>query len=168
MSAILHFKFASAIVFTAKRFQPLVASSFFLVFAELVLVEQLCVRKTFPELLALSGRLGLHTKVILMTLDTTSPNCQLECTTFARAHTQTQPWGIEVPAQCPQCGVETRASHCVIWHFPLGSIQHDLQHHSVCYPQLFPYEAQLSHAMRSMRARLPALYDVYARALSRA
>ncbi|KAG1807567.1 hypothetical protein EV424DRAFT_1543857 [Suillus variegatus] len=104
MSAVLHFKFASAIVFTAKRFQPLVASNFFLAFAELVLVEQLCVRKTFPELLSLSGRLGLHTKVILMTPDPTSPHRQLECTTFARAHTQTQPWGMEVPAQCPQCG----------------------------------------------------------------
>lgn len=104
MSAVLHFEFASAIVFTAKHFQPLVASNFFLAFAELVLVEQLCVRKTFPELLSLSGRLGLHTKVILMTPDPTSPHRQLECTTFARAHTQTQPWGMEVPAQCPQCG----------------------------------------------------------------
>ncbi|KAG1838504.1 hypothetical protein C8R48DRAFT_680061 [Suillus tomentosus] len=70
MLAVLHFEFASTIVFTAKHFQPLVTSNFFLVFAELVLVEQL----------------------------------YLECTTFACAHPQTQPWGIEVPAQCPQCG----------------------------------------------------------------
>ncbi|KAG1806326.1 uncharacterized protein HD556DRAFT_1302831 [Suillus plorans] len=104
MSAVLHFEFASAIVFTAKHFQPLVASSFFLVFVELVLVEQLCVHKTFPELLSLSGHLGLHTKVILVTLDPTSLHHQLECTIFACAHTQTQPWGIEVPMQCPQCG----------------------------------------------------------------
>ncbi|KAG2051656.1 hypothetical protein BDR06DRAFT_1060478 [Suillus hirtellus] len=69
MSAILHFEFASAIMFIVKHFQPLVASNFFLVFAELVLVEQLCVCKTFPELLLLSGHLGLHIKVILMTLD---------------------------------------------------------------------------------------------------
>ncbi|KAG1828407.1 hypothetical protein EV424DRAFT_1344882 [Suillus variegatus] len=36
------------------------------------------------------------------------------------------------------------------------STQHDLQHHSVCHPQLFVYEAQLS---RAMRAQLPALHE---------
>ncbi|KAG1799692.1 uncharacterized protein HD556DRAFT_1439351 [Suillus plorans] len=59
---------------------------------------------------------------------------------------------IDIVALAQSAVVETRASHCVIWHFPLGSTQHDLQHHSVCYPQLFPYEAQLSRARRSMRA----------------
>ncbi|KAG0696995.1 hypothetical protein DFH29DRAFT_879023 [Suillus ampliporus] len=29
---------------------------------------------------------------------------QLLVTTFARAHAQVQPWGIDVPAQCPLCG----------------------------------------------------------------
>ncbi|KAG1812690.1 hypothetical protein EV424DRAFT_1542027 [Suillus variegatus] len=50
-----------------------------------------------------------------------------------------------------------------------GSTQHDLQHHSVCYPQLSLYEAQLSRATRAMRAPFPrfAMY-IYARALSRA
>ncbi|KAG1818282.1 hypothetical protein EV424DRAFT_1540220 [Suillus variegatus] len=30
--------------------------------------------------------------------------------------------------------VETHASPCAMWQFSLGSTQHDLQHHSVCYP----------------------------------
>ena len=57
-----------------------------------------------PTLLTQSGRLGQHTKIILMTRRSGDAGVQLECSTFALAHTQTQPWGIEIPGQCPQCG----------------------------------------------------------------
>jgi hypothetical protein len=100
--AILDLKVASAIVFPATRFQPLVATNFLLAMAELVMVEQLDLQKTFPTLLSLSNRLGLHTNVIVMT--TVDDAVQLSVTTFARAHPQTKPWGIDVPAQCPLCG----------------------------------------------------------------
>ncbi|KAG1718762.1 hypothetical protein EDB19DRAFT_1920080 [Suillus lakei] len=100
--AILDLKVASAIVFPATRFQPLVATNFLLAMAELVIVEQLNLQKTFPTLLSLSNRLGLHTNVIVMT--TVDDAVQLSVTMFARAHPQTKPWGINVPAQCPLCG----------------------------------------------------------------
>lgn len=102
--AILDIKVASAIIFPATRFQPLVATNFLLALAELVIVEQLNLQKVFPALLSLSNRLGQHTKVILMTKDDAINGPRLSVTTFARAHTQTQPWGIDVPAQCPLCG----------------------------------------------------------------
>ncbi|KAG1753350.1 hypothetical protein EDB19DRAFT_1903005 [Suillus lakei] len=70
--------------------------------AILVMVKQLDLQKTFPTLLSLSNRLGLHTNVIVMT--TVDDAVQLSVTTFARAHPQTKPWGIDVPAQCPLCG----------------------------------------------------------------
>ncbi|KAG1898922.1 uncharacterized protein F5891DRAFT_981575 [Suillus fuscotomentosus] len=44
---------------------------------------QLSIRSVFPTLLSC---------------------CKLELTTFARAHTETSPWGLDIPAQCPQCG----------------------------------------------------------------
>ncbi|KAG1864357.1 hypothetical protein F4604DRAFT_1928800 [Suillus subluteus] len=102
--AILDLEVASAIIFPVTRFQPLVATNFLLAMAELVIVEQLDLHKVFPALLSLSNRLGQHSKVILMTKDDAITRPQLSVTTFARAHTQTQPWGIEVPAQCPLCG----------------------------------------------------------------
>ncbi|KIK33203.1 hypothetical protein CY34DRAFT_100020, partial [Suillus luteus UH-Slu-Lm8-n1] len=102
--AVLDLKVASAIIFPATRFQPLVATNFLLAMAELVIVEQLNLQKVFPALLSLSNRLGQHTKVILMTKDDAVNRPQLSLTTFACAHPQTQPWGIEVPAQCPLCG----------------------------------------------------------------
>ncbi|KAG1850367.1 hypothetical protein DFJ58DRAFT_729245 [Suillus subalutaceus] len=102
---ILDLELASAIIFPATRFQPLVATNFLLAMAELVIVEKLNLRKAFPGLLALSSRLGQHSKVILMTKDDTADNRWLLVTMFGRAHPQTQPWGIEVPGQCPLCGL---------------------------------------------------------------
>lgn len=102
--AILNFDMASAIIFSATRFQPLVATNFLLALAEQVVVEQFDLRRAFPTLLSLSSRLGQHTKVILMTRDDANGTRKLLVTTFARAHIQTQPWGIQVPAQCPRCG----------------------------------------------------------------
>ncbi|KAG1832272.1 hypothetical protein F4604DRAFT_1946217 [Suillus subluteus] len=154
MSAVLHFDFASAIAFTASRFQLLVASSFFLAFAELVLVEQLCVRVTFPELLALSGRLGLHTKVILMTPDTASPHHQLECTTFARAHTQTQPWGVDVPAQCPQCGSTKSWSEKVA--LTVHADSNDSDESSASQPTVTRYVYSCKYTNCGTAQRLPA------------
>ncbi|KAG1899232.1 uncharacterized protein F5891DRAFT_1190036 [Suillus fuscotomentosus] len=60
--------------------------------------------------------------------------------------------------------VETHASHGVIWRVTLGVHSTNLQHHSVCYPQIFHYEAQLSRATRA----IPALHDVCACTRSRA
>jgi hypothetical protein len=103
--AILDLKVASAIVFPAKRFQPLVATNFLLAMAELIMVEQLDLQKVFLTLLSLSNRLGQHTNIIVMTtMDDAINGTQLSVTTFSRAHPQTKPWGIEVPAQCPLCG----------------------------------------------------------------
>ncbi|KAG2102555.1 uncharacterized protein F5147DRAFT_776303 [Suillus discolor] len=102
--AILDIKVASAIIFPAKRFQPLVATNFLLALAELVIIEQLDLHKVFPSLLSLSNHLGLHSKIISMTRDNAAHFPRLLVTTYARAHPQTQPWGIEVPSQCPLCG----------------------------------------------------------------
>ncbi|KAG1826394.1 hypothetical protein EV424DRAFT_1345550 [Suillus variegatus] len=44
----------------------------------------------------------------------------------------------------PPCNFGPKVPHA-------GSTQHDLQHHSVCYPQIFLYEAQLSRATRNAR-----------------
>ncbi|KAG1863116.1 hypothetical protein F4604DRAFT_1683705 [Suillus subluteus] len=96
--SVLQFNFASAILFSTARFQPLVAM------AELVAIEQLSIHTVFPTLLSMSGGLGQHTSVILMTPVNIDGCCKLELTTFARAHTQTSPWGVPIPAQCPQCG----------------------------------------------------------------
>ncbi|KAG1890614.1 uncharacterized protein F5891DRAFT_1197953 [Suillus fuscotomentosus] len=63
-----------------------------------------------------------------------------------------------LPPPSTPTSVETHASHGVIWRVTLGVHSTNLQHHSVCYPQVFHYEAQLSHAMRA----IPALHDVYA------
>ncbi|KAG1858928.1 hypothetical protein F4604DRAFT_1930973 [Suillus subluteus] len=112
--AILDLNVASAIVFPATRFQPLVATNFLLAMAELVMVEQLDLQKSFPTLLSLSNRLGQHTDVIVMTtVDDAVNGTQLSVTTFARAHLQTKPWGISVPAQCPLCGSTTSWSEKV-------------------------------------------------------
>ncbi|KAG1892059.1 hypothetical protein F4604DRAFT_1912790 [Suillus subluteus] len=127
---------------------------FFLAFAELVLVEQLCVRVTFPELLALSGRLGLHTKVILMTPDTASPHHQLECTTFARAHTQTQPWGVDVPAQCPQCGSTKSWSEKVALTVRVDS--NDSDESSASQPTVTRYVYSCKYTNCGTAQRLPA------------
>ncbi|KAG2109051.1 uncharacterized protein F5147DRAFT_773393 [Suillus discolor] len=102
--AVLDIKVASAIIFPAKRFQPLVATNFLLALAELVIIEQLDLHKVFPSLLSLSNRLGLHSKIISMTRDNAAHFPRLFVTTYARAHPQTQLWGIEVPSQCPLCG----------------------------------------------------------------
>ncbi|KAG0693963.1 hypothetical protein DFH29DRAFT_1006753 [Suillus ampliporus] len=103
-----------AIVFPATRFQPLVATNFLLAMAELVMVEQLDLQKSFLTLLSLSNRLGQHTDVIVMTtVDDAVNGTQLSVTTFARAHPQTKPWGISVPAQCPLCGSTTSWSEKV-------------------------------------------------------
>ncbi|KAG1743600.1 uncharacterized protein EDB91DRAFT_1247101 [Suillus paluster] len=88
----------------SSRFQPLVATNFLVAMAELVAIEQLSIRTVFPTLLSMSGGLGQHTSVILMTPVNIDGCCKLELTTFARAHTQTSPWGVPIPAQCPQCG----------------------------------------------------------------
>ncbi|KAG1863083.1 hypothetical protein F4604DRAFT_1929253 [Suillus subluteus] len=112
--AILDLNVASTIVFPATRFQLLVATNFLLAMAELVMVEQLDLQKSFPTLLSLSNRLGQHTDVIVMTtVDDTINGTQLSVTTFARAHLQTKPWGISVPAQCPLCGSTTSWSEKV-------------------------------------------------------
>ncbi|KAG1750984.1 hypothetical protein EDD22DRAFT_957842 [Suillus occidentalis] len=100
---ILDYNVTSAIIFSATRFQPLVATNFLLALAEQVIVEQLDISKAFPGLLALSSRLGQHTKVILMIREDAHGVHNLLVTQFARAHTQTQPWGILVPGQCPLC-----------------------------------------------------------------
>jgi hypothetical protein len=101
---ILDYNVASAIIFSATRFQPLVATNFLLALAEQVIVEQLDISKAFPGLLALSSRLGQHTKVILMIREDAHGVHNLLVTQFSRAHTQIQPWGILVPGQCPLCG----------------------------------------------------------------
>ncbi|KAG2076589.1 hypothetical protein BDR04DRAFT_1114140 [Suillus decipiens] len=102
--AVLDLNVASAIIFTAQRFQPLVSTNFLLAMAKLVVVKQLDLLKTFPDLLCLSGCLGQHSKVILMTKDDVAGSSRLSVTTFVRAHTQIQPWGIRVPPQCPLHG----------------------------------------------------------------
>ncbi|KAG2031759.1 hypothetical protein BDR03DRAFT_1015794 [Suillus americanus] len=101
---VLDIKVASAIIFPVKRFQLLVATNFLLALVELVIIEQLDLHKVFPSLLSLSNRLGLHSKIISMTRDNTTHSPRLFVTTYIRAHLQTQPWGIEVPSQCPLCG----------------------------------------------------------------
>ncbi|KAG0698255.1 hypothetical protein DFH29DRAFT_1071219 [Suillus ampliporus] len=68
-----------------------------------VIVEQLDISKAFPTLLALSSCLGQHTKVILMIREDAHGVHNLLVTQFAHAHTQTQPWGVLVPGQCPLC-----------------------------------------------------------------
>ncbi|KAG1726581.1 hypothetical protein EDB19DRAFT_1833389 [Suillus lakei] len=55
---ILDYNVASAIIFSATQFQPLIAMNFLLVLAEQVIVEQLDISKVFPGLLTLSSRLG--------------------------------------------------------------------------------------------------------------
>jgi hypothetical protein len=103
-TAVLDLDVASATIFPPTRFQPLVASNFLLAMAELVVVEQLDLHKAFLTLLSLSACLGQHSRVILMTKDDIAGSPWLVITTFARAHVQTQLWGIEVPGQCPLCG----------------------------------------------------------------
>ncbi|KAG2047201.1 hypothetical protein BDR06DRAFT_1032530 [Suillus hirtellus] len=80
--AVLQFDFAGAIIFPTPHFQPLVATNFLVAMMELVVIGQLSIRSVFPTLLSC---------------------CKLELTTFAHAHTQTSPWGLDIPAQCPQC-----------------------------------------------------------------
>ncbi|KAG1879765.1 hypothetical protein F4604DRAFT_1922977 [Suillus subluteus] len=82
--SVLQFNFASAIIFPTARFQPLIATNFLVAMAELVAIEQLSIRAIFPTLLSMSGGLGQHASIILMT--------------------PTSPWGLHIPAQCPQCG----------------------------------------------------------------
>ncbi|KAG2137130.1 uncharacterized protein EDB93DRAFT_1253740 [Suillus bovinus] len=84
--ALLNYGVASSIIFSAKHFQPLVATHFLLSLAEQVIIEDLDIRTAFPGLLSPSP----------VALDNTR--------TYARAHMQTQPWGIPVPSQCPLCG----------------------------------------------------------------
>ncbi|KAG2089641.1 hypothetical protein BD769DRAFT_1679873 [Suillus cothurnatus] len=85
--AILQFDFAGAIIFPTPHFQPLVAMNFLVAMMELVAIEQLGIHSVFSTLLInINGC------------------CKLELTTFACAHTQTSPWGLDIPAQCPQCG----------------------------------------------------------------
>ncbi|KAG2158721.1 uncharacterized protein EDB93DRAFT_1245953 [Suillus bovinus] len=101
---VLDYNVGSVIIFSATRFQPLVAMNFLLALAEQVIVEQLDISKAFPGLLSLSSCLGQHTKVILMIREVAHSVHNLLVTQFARAHMQTQPWGIAVPGQCPLCG----------------------------------------------------------------
>ncbi|KAG2131915.1 hypothetical protein BD769DRAFT_1666384 [Suillus cothurnatus] len=92
--AILDLKVASAIVFPAKRFQPLVATNFLLAMAELIMVEQLNLQKVFLTLLSLSNHLGQHTNIIVMTtMDDAINGTQLSVTTFSRAPTHKQSHG---------------------------------------------------------------------------
>ncbi|KAG1740267.1 hypothetical protein EDB19DRAFT_1908441 [Suillus lakei] len=102
--SVLQFNFTSAIIFPAARFQPLAATNVLVTMVELVAIEQLSFRTIFLTLLSMSGSLGQHTSIILMTPINIDGCCKLELTTFARTHTQTSPWGIPIPAQCPQCG----------------------------------------------------------------
>ncbi|KAG2360218.1 hypothetical protein BDR07DRAFT_1378129 [Suillus spraguei] len=102
--ALLKYSVVSTIIFTAKHFQPLVATNFLLALAEQVVIEQLNICMVFPSLLSLSSHLGQHTDVILMTRDAIDSMPKLLVTKFARAYPQTQPWGIPVPSQCPLCG----------------------------------------------------------------
>ncbi|KAG2741533.1 hypothetical protein P692DRAFT_20822219 [Suillus brevipes Sb2] len=69
---ILDYNVASAIIFSATRFQPLVAMNFLLALAEQVI---LMIREDAH---------GVHNLLV---------------TQFSRAHTQIQPWGILVPGQ---------------------------------------------------------------------
>ncbi|KAG1892919.1 uncharacterized protein F5891DRAFT_986304 [Suillus fuscotomentosus] len=92
--AVLQFDFVGTIIFPAPRFQPLVTTNFLVAMIELVAIEQLSVHSC----------LGQHTSIILMTRVNIEGCCKLELTTFACAHTQTSPWGWDIPAQFPQCG----------------------------------------------------------------
>ncbi|KAG0694061.1 hypothetical protein DFH29DRAFT_880971 [Suillus ampliporus] len=75
---ILNYDMVSAVIFPTTCFQPLITTNFLLAMAELVIIEQLDLRKVFPSLLSLSSHLDQHIKV--------------------------QPWGVDIPAQCPLCG----------------------------------------------------------------
>ncbi|KAG2049653.1 hypothetical protein BDR06DRAFT_1011889 [Suillus hirtellus] len=122
---VLDYNVGSVIIFSPTRFQPLVATNFLLALAEQVIVEQLDISKAFPGLLALSSRLGQHTKVILMIREDTHGMHNLLVTQFARAHIQTQPWGIAVPGQCPLCGSTNSWSARVAVQGACGSCKPD-------------------------------------------
>ncbi|KAG1778005.1 hypothetical protein EV702DRAFT_1196804 [Suillus placidus] len=123
---LLNYNVGSAIIFSATRFQPLVATNFLLALAEQVVAEQLDISKAFPGLLALSSRLGQHTKVILMIKENAHGVHNLLVTQFAHAHMQTQPWGIPVPGQCPLCGSTNSWSARVAVRAPYESCEPDV------------------------------------------
>ncbi|KAG2128476.1 hypothetical protein BD769DRAFT_1667596 [Suillus cothurnatus] len=103
-SSVLEYTFSSAVAFTAPHFQPPYTCHLALAYAELVLIERFNIREAFPEILAQSYRLGMHTSIILMTRFKHNGAAALECTRYAWAHTASRPWGFTLPVQCPQCG----------------------------------------------------------------
>ncbi|KAG2140329.1 hypothetical protein BD769DRAFT_1384081 [Suillus cothurnatus] len=95
--SVLEYTFSSAVAFTAPHFQPPYTCHLALAYAELVLIERFNIHKAFPEIIAQSYRLGMHTSIILMTRFKHNGAAALECTRYAWAHTASHPWGFTLP-----------------------------------------------------------------------
>ncbi|KAG1892029.1 hypothetical protein F4604DRAFT_1912760 [Suillus subluteus] len=100
-TAVLHHHITATICFNAIRFQPSFAAPLLLAFAEIVLIECLPIRASFPDMLMQSYKLGRHTDVFLLMTDA---GRSLDIARFTWTHCKERPWGHHLPLQCPQCG----------------------------------------------------------------
>ncbi|KAG2127185.1 uncharacterized protein EDB93DRAFT_1109393 [Suillus bovinus] len=102
--ALLNYGVASSIIFSAKHFQPLVATHFLLSLAEQVIIEDLDIRTAFPGLLSLSSHLGQHTDIILMTRDDAGGMHKLIITSWSErvaVKVSYEPLDPDAPAEAP-------------------------------------------------------------------
>ncbi|KAG2147899.1 uncharacterized protein EDB93DRAFT_1103974 [Suillus bovinus] len=102
--ALLNYGVASSIIFSAKHFQPLVATHFLLSLAEQVIIKDLDICTAFPGLLSLSSHLGQHTDIILMTRDNAGGMHKLIVTSWSErvaVKVSYEPLDPDTPAEAP-------------------------------------------------------------------
>ena len=93
------------LAFGAVAVQAALSVPFFIAFVHKVYIEGSRFDRThIGELLASSVYLARHTTVVIMTRGVAGSQGTLDVAEYVWAHPTIQPWGHELPLQCPSCG----------------------------------------------------------------
>ena len=93
------------LAFAAVAVQAALSVPFFIAFVHKVYIEGARLDRThIGELLASSVYLARHTSVVIMVRQGSASLCALDVAEYIWAHPTIQPWGHELPLQCPSCG----------------------------------------------------------------
>ena len=91
------------IAFTAAEFHAALTNSFFIYYAQCILIEGFELRSSLNNILTATSQspLGQHTNLVSIHRD--AQTSALEAVELIFTHTTWHPWGSRLPASCPKC-----------------------------------------------------------------
>ena len=95
--------FNDLVAFTAPQLQASLTSSFFVDFAQRVLVEGFSLEKSFSTMLAATSQSNLARHTNVVHIHATPGNSDLDGQDFIFSHPKLRPWGNRLPPSCPRC-----------------------------------------------------------------